>query len=192
MESGADITVGPADGLRGEVTLYDGIAYVSTIDATGKEVVTTGTVPPAIFLAYGGAASWTPIPVDRRIEGLDQAEAFVREWAETQNLPLERGFPFRFEGRMARLSYHVIFLPNDAAGPHSSAAHQQAKTPFSADGELIRIAGVWVPENQVGEVTHPGRRTHLHVVREAARGSGHVDDLIIEAGATLFLPARDS
>lgn len=184
-DDGTLVAVGPVEGLKGEITVYGGVAYVSTVE-NGREVVRQTTDVGAIFLAYGGVSAWRAVGATSVLEGFDEIEAFVAENAAAVGLDPDTAFPFRFEGTASRLGYHVIFRTED--GVHDHAAHRRAKVPFRADGERIAVAGVWADLESVGRYTHPGRRSHMHAIVGDGRGAGHVDDIRIDAGATLFLP----
>ena len=171
------VAVGPVEGLKGEVTVYGGVAYVSTVE-NGRDVVRRTTDVSAIFLAYGSTPAWREIRTTSALDGFDAIEAFVAGNATAIGLDPDTAFPFRFEGTASRLRYHVIYRTED--GTHDHAAHRRAKIPFRVDGERIAVAGVWADPQSVGRYTHP--------VIDGGRGSGHVDDIRIDAGATLFLP----
>jgi len=177
--------VGPVEGLQGEVTIYDGEPSISTVE-NGRVRVDSSFEHRAAFLVYASATEWTAVPIERPIRGLDEAEAFVRAAAEDAGLDLEAPFPFRIEGRADTLTYHVIFKTDDA--PHDRAAHHKAKQMFSATDRAVEIVGFWADAAGEGVYTHPGRRTHLHARLADGSASGHVDDLALPAGATLYLP----
>jgi len=179
------VAVGPVEGLKGEVTIDRGVAYISTVES-GREVVRRTTDVGAIFLAYGSARAWRAVRTTSVLDGFDAIEAFVAAEAAAAGLDPDTPFPFRLEGVASRLGYHVIFRTED--GVHNHAAHRRAKIPFRADGERVAVAAVWADPGSVGRYTHPGRRSHMHAVVDGGRGAGHVDDIRIAAGATLFLP----
>ena len=189
------VAVGPIAGLRGEATIYDGTVIVTTMRG-GKQVVLTGpdaAEAEAVFLAYGSADRWQVVSVPRPLDGLASVEAFVLEAAEAAGLATgpDAAFPFRLEGTPERLRYHVIFQDTEHGsvhGGHDRAAHKRSKIPFEADGLPVRIAGVLVGDRDVGRVTHPGRRTHLHAIVGEAEGAGHVDEIRLSEGMVLFLP----
>ncbi|MGB3455690.1 MAG: hypothetical protein WBG08_04155 [Litorimonas sp.] len=180
--------VGPIEGLQGEVTAYDGELFLSSLDETGAEIRLRDPSVPAVFFAGGTVRAWTEIESEAPLLGLEAVEAFVRRAALEAGLDLDTPFAFRMEGTAAALGYHVIFKADASARPHTMPLHRQSKVPFRADGDRVRLAGVWADDDGVGRYTHPGRHTHLHVVTSENR-SGHVDRIELAAGAVLFLPA---
>ena len=178
--------LGPVDGLRGEVTIYDGMPSVTRL-SDGVPAVSTAMDAQAIFLVYGTASEWTEVPVPTSISGLGELEAFVRSEAEAAGLDLETPFPFRIEGLVDAAAYHVIWRTDDRA-MHNHAAHQEAKRMFELSDEPVRMVGFWLHAEGEGVYTHPGMRTHVHVVNADNTASGHLDDLTLPAGAALYLP----
>lgn len=178
--------LGPIEGLRGEVTIYDGTPSIARFDDGAPNVSTTMDAQ-AIFLVYGAASEWTEVPVSESISGLDELEAFVQSEAETAGLDLETPFPFRIEGAIDTATYHVIWRTDDRA-MHNHAAHQEAKRMFAFSDEPVRLIGFWLHAEGEGVYTHPGLRTHVHVMNADNTASGHLDDLTLPAGATLYLP----
>ena len=180
------VAVGPVEGLRGEITIDKGRAYVSSI-VNGMQEVRVTSYAGAVFLAFGAASIWREVAITEPLEGFDAIEAFIREQAAASGLDPETAFPFRIEGTAERLDYHVIFKTEP--GVHTHAAHRKAKIMFNADGMNMAIAGVWADADGVGRYTHQGRRSHMHVIVNDGQGAGHVDVMRLDAGSTLFLPA---
>ena len=72
---------------------------------------------------------------------------------------------------------------------HDHAAHRRAKKSFDlAGGTPAELFGFIADAEGEGVYTHEGKRMHLHVVASDGAASGHVDDLVVPAGAVLFLP----
>ncbi len=186
------VAVGPVAGLQGEVTIYRGNATIATL-TDGEQSLRSGPAGDeaveAIFLAYGAAQAWEPVVISQPLEGFDAIEAFIALAARDAGLDPQRAFPFRIEGAAERLSYHVIF--KKGAAPHNRAAHRKAKIPFEANDAPVAIAGVWADTASIGRYTHPGRRSHMHANLSDGSGSGHIDAIRLQRGATLFLPRTE-
>ena len=175
--------IGPVEGLRGEVTIYDGVPSVSSVQ-DGAVVVDDSFDHRAAFLVYARAPRWRSVPVARDLESVADVEAYVRQQAVAAGLDPEAPFPFRIEGRASALTYHVMDLAPGAE--HSHATHRQSARTFTADGADARVVGFWGGSVGEGVFTHRGQPSHMHVV--LADGSGHVDSLRVPEGATLYLP----
>ncbi|MFW5634316.1 MAG: hypothetical protein ACOCYR_05430 [Erythrobacter sp.] len=179
------IAVGPVAGLQGEITIYEGEIFVSTIER-GEQVRDAFVAQEASFLAFGAASGWREIDVPGELASLPEIESFVLEQARLAGIPVARPFPFRIEGVAAALDYHVIFKPDTK--PHDRVEHQKAKVKFAAENETVRIAGVWADSAAIGRYTHPGQHIHLHAVLGEGERSGHIDAIRLKRGARLFLP----
>lgn len=177
--------IGPISGLRGEITIYDSDVSIATIRGDAPHVTSTMD-EKAIFLVWASADEWTTVRIPRSLTGLGELEAFVRTAARENGLSLTQPFPFRVEGRVSSLTYHIIFKTRQE--PHDRAEHRRAKRRFSESDAPVRMVGFWADEAGEGVYTHMGMRTHVHFEREDRTTSGHVDDLVIQPGATLYLP----
>ena len=177
--------IGPVEGLRGEVTIYDGLPAIATL-VEGQPRVHNSFDYGAIFLAYGSVSKWQTIPINADVDGLDAVESLVRESALEASLSLDEPFVFRIEGRAEQLDYHIIWKEDDT--PHDRSEHQRSKRRFTVSEADVRIVGVWADSAGEGVYTHPGKRTHLHFVLQDGSTSGHIDGLSLEPGTTLFLP----
>lgn len=187
--------IGPVAGLQGEVTVIDGEPYIATLEQSGD-----GTWAPrvektwdtgAIFLAYGVADRWEAVPVEKQLAGLAAIETFVRDALTARGSSLEQPRMFRIQGVAETMTYHVIWKVDDA--PHNRAEHHKAKIKFDLAEIGVRVVGAWADAAGEGVYTHPGKRTHLHVVATDAQGrlhSGHIDALTLRPGATLWLPVE--
>lgn len=177
--------IGPVAGLRGEVTIYDSQPSISTV-VDGSPLVTEGYVGEAIFLMYSSAPKWQAISLENSVEGLNNIEAMVKEKAQEHGLDIDKPFPLRIEGVAEFIDYHIIFKTNN--NPHNKREHRKAKRKFSIDNQQSKIVGFWVDHNRVGKLTHPGKRTHLHMLAPDNSTSGHIDAISLKKGAKLYLP----
>lgn len=179
--------LGPLAELKGEITIYDGEASISTIE-NGQPLVSDKLQGEAIFLLYGSASAWQRIEIPQAIDELATLETYVERTAAERGLDISDPFPFRIEGVAETMTYHIIFKADEA--PHSHAEHHKAKYTFDVTQQDAKFIGFWVDAARVGKLTHPGERTHLHTILKDNRSSGHVDALQLAEGATLYLPLR--
>lgn len=177
--------LGPVEGLQGEVTIYDSLPSISTIKDDAP-VVDETFEKKAIFLLYASVPEWQAAPVTRSLNNLQDIEQYVAEQATTHGLDTSAPFPFRLEGVADTMTYHIIFKDN--AAPHNKHQHHKSKVKFPLTNQAVNILGFWVDEARVGKLTHPGKRTHLHMVLPDNSASGHVDAVVLAAGSTVYLP----
>lgn len=206
--------VGPVDQLKGEVTIYNGVPYISKIDRGRKPIVKESWNEKAIFLVYGFSKNWQRIEIEKDLIGLKEIELYVKEKASKSGLDINKPFPFRIEGQSSKMVYHIIYLTQDDwnnSGSHAhmkhhhgkrhhqnhkdkskhkkSHNHQKAKKKFNLKDFSLNIVGFWSSADGEGVYTHPGKRTHLNFVSEDKNHSGHVDDIKLNKDSVLFIPA---
>lgn len=181
------MALGPIDNMKGEITIFNGEIYTSTIE-NDQAVFRKDSIVKAVFLAYGSADAYHAAEVEESVKGLKNIEKFIREKAIENGLDLEKSFPFYVEAQVTDLDYHIMFKEDE--GMHGHQAHQKAKRKFKLNNSKVKIVGVWANSQEEGIYTHNGSRTHLHFVNEESMASGHVDDVQIVAGSTLYLPQK--
>jgi acetolactate decarboxylase len=177
--------IGPIEGLKGEITVYDGKASIATIERA-QPTISSSLHHGAIFLAYGSATRWQTSTLDTSISGLSDVEAYVQKMATRHNVDTRKPFPFRIEGSVDSLDYHIIYKTDDA--PHNATEHQRAKQKYTVHDSNVCIIGFWADVTCQGVYTHPDKRTHLHFILDDDTASGHVDAVQLREGALLYLP----
>ena len=158
--------IGPIEGLKGEITVNDGKVYVATMDNDNPKFSNTTMNTKAIFMVYGSCSEWIKIP--------------------TNGSDMEKPFPFKIEGKVNTLNYHIIYKKDKV--PHNVEEHQKAKQKFEIANENIEVIGFWADAKGEGVYTHPGHRTHLHFTESNNNKSGHIDDIKLMQEAILYLP----
>jgi len=179
--------IGPVAGLRGEITVIDGDASVSIVGEKGP--TTASTDVEAAFLAWAYVPEWRRVAIPPSVRTQEQLEVFVLEAAKEAGLPADQPLVFRVEGRAQTLALHVIWHePGDALGKE---AHDKAKVPVAVKDEEISIIGFWSTQH-LGVFTPMVSPFHMHAWTKGKRISGHVDDVQMQPGGTLLLPARSA
>jgi acetolactate decarboxylase len=180
--------IGALSELRGEITISAGqvfITYAITANSSETEV-STHSSERATLLVASQVASWREVPIvdpiapgsfDERIESL----------ASTAGVSTDDPFPFLIVGPTANLRWHVIDGRRLPAGSSSHADHLRAGVQHARDRTNASLVGFFSHRHQ-GVFTHRGSRTHVHCVLDSPRSSGHVDEVTVLPGTTLFLP----
>ncbi len=184
--------VGALEGLAGEVTFDGGVAWISTPAGDGElhtERIAAGssTELGAALLAFHRVERWSPHAVEEPASLLELGDR-VREVAEAAGLATGQPVPFRVEGTLRELRYHIIDGAALPPGPSSHEAHQAAAVRVEHDAVQGTLIGVW-STGHAGVFTHMGETVHVHATVPEPLGSGHVDAVHVPAGATLMLPA---
>lgn len=180
--------VGALEGLEGEITIVDG--EVSIAQVVDGELVLRGLRKrdEASLLVLAEVSAWHEDSLPQ-VRGLRDLETVLEGRVRLAGLdPGLTPVPVHVEGTFERLSLHVL----DGSCP---VARPDGPPPWRWEGGGARggLVGVYA-EGQGGVMTHHGQRLHLHAVVVDPDGrvlSGHVDDVALGEGSSLFLPAPD-
>ncbi len=188
--AGADaIGLGALSGLRGEIAIIEGEAWLGYPDGEDTITVAVANAPDeeAALLVVGDVPQWVTFTIEEQLtyEGLTQV---VEDILEAANWPDDGALPFKIEGAIERVDWHVIDGSRLPEGEASHDDYEQASVQGSLVGGSPTLVGFYSTQH-AGVITHGGVRLHVHVI-DADRGvTGHVEDALIGAGSILSLPA---
>lgn len=184
--------VGSLSGLRGEITIVDGTAWLAypPADAHGTPRVTTdgNGAEQAAFLAvaYVAPNQWQKIELGGALtsDALDDA---IAKLAADHGL---RGadFPFRIEGRLQKVIIAIVDGRRLPPGPGSEAIMKKANVLETESGVSASLVGFYSAASD-GRFTHEGAHTHVHVVVPQKHATGHASTFTVDRGAILYLPS---
>ncbi len=174
--------LGPREGLQGEVTVFDGRPSVARV-VEGRIEIDRSFDHHACFLVFATVATWEETVLAGPICGVPVLEDIVVEAAAGSRVgaPL----PFRVTGRANRVAFHVLDKRDGLA--HSPALHERAKIHFALEGEAVEIIGFFSSRHH-GIFTPKDANVHLHVRTIDDRMSGHLEEVELAPGASLWLP----
>jgi hypothetical protein len=175
--------VGPRAGLRGEVTILDGRALVSTLRA-GTMSVSESFDHEACFLVQAQVPRWRSTVIGDALPGMAELARMLPDAARLVGIDVSEPFPFLLAGRADSATVHVLDKRDGL--PHNAERHERAKVRFVLAGavEVIgfhsaRHEGIFIPR---------GSSVHAHLRTADDRCAGHLDALRMAAGWTLALP----
>jgi acetolactate decarboxylase len=177
--------VGALSGLRGEITIIGGAAWLAYPDADTnvRSVKSTSSTEDATLLVAQRIGAWTEsrVPEPVAYEALDQR---LGEMARQAGLPDGEPFVFVVRGEVADLEWHVI--DGRRLGPEGGghASHRQAAVVRTAAAARATLVGFYSTRHG-GIFTHVGARTHIHGVVGEDEASGHVDHVTLPAGTVI-------
>jgi acetolactate decarboxylase len=178
--------LGPVEGLRGEVTIFDNEPCVSRVVHRSIEV-DASFEPRACFLVYAHVRGWVEVPCGAPIEGMERLETMAVKRAAEHGIDVTEPFPFRLTGLAERLALHVLDKRDGL--PHTPELHEQAKVRFSFHGEPVEVLGFFSSQHR-GIFTPRESNVHMHARLRDGRVAGHVDDVrcYCVLTATLVVP----
>jgi acetolactate decarboxylase len=173
--------LGPVEGLRGEITVVDGVIHVGTV-SSGKPVANVQKDAKAVFLAYSYVGSWREFsqPAGADLAGIAAA-------IEKAGPGLDRT-PFVVSGTVEAAGFHIMdYIPDGEAW--SMEKHDVAKAKFGLASASVTLVGFFTTrEEDAGVFVHHSDRLHVHLVSDGR--TGHLDSVSLRPGWTLKLPAR--
>jgi acetolactate decarboxylase len=175
----------PLEGLKGEVTVWDGCAFLARWDA-GKLVTTDEFKGKACFLVYSQVPRWI---ASKLLAGLDQPEdleARIFLEAKKAGVATDRPFPFLLRGTAHKVKLHVV-NKNDNA-PYNLAEHDKIKVPLVLLERGVDVIGFYSKEH-AGVFTHHDSFVHMHALTRDRKVSGHVDELSPGSGMRIYISA---
>ena len=182
--------VGAVTGLRGEITIIDGVVWVSRADSSGALVCRSDVASShsATFLATAEVTDWREFVLDEDLTP-DRFEETIAAFGKTAGLDAETGFPFVVEGAFSPIDLHVINgrcpLASDSAGEEDATSDPIRIARGTAIGTLVGFYA----EGSGGVLTHHGAHTHVHVlIPRDPQTAGHVDAVGIQRGGRVRLP----
>lgn len=180
--------VGALAELAGEITVVQGVAYLSYPAGPEKTRTETTSRPTAgaALLVAAEVREWQSLTTPRAIafEELDQA---IADLAAKAGIPSGQRFPFLVLGDVEELSWHVIDGSKLAGEGAAQQDHLAAAVRASAKRTRATLVGFF-SETDEGVFTHMGSKTHIHCVLDEPLSSGHVDHVALPAGTTVKFP----
>jgi acetolactate decarboxylase len=191
-ETGTDATsigIGAIEGLRGEITILDGEAWLGYPDGLTATTMVRESAPEeqAALLVVSQVSDWVSFTTELDTTYEELTDVIV-ELLEAAYWPDTGALAFKVEGNISQVDWHVIDGSRLPEGQASHEDHEEA----SVSGTLIGGSPVMVgfySTQHAGVITHGGVRIHLHVTDAEREVSGHVEDAIIGAGSTISFPA---
>ena len=175
---------GPLEGLKGEVTVWDGKASLARWEA-GKVVTTEEFKGKACFLVYAQVPTWTESKLPAGLDKPDDLEAEIFLEARKAGVPTDRPFPFLLRGTAQKVKLHILNKTDNA--PHNPEEHAKVKVPVVLEGCEVDVIGFY-SKKHAGVFTHHDSYAHMHALTADGKVSGHVDQLSPGGEMRLYLP----
>ncbi|MEO1254415.1 MAG: acetolactate decarboxylase [Bacteroidota bacterium] len=162
--------LGPLEGLKGEITIIDGVSYVSFLNSLGQLKVIENYNVKAPFFVYGKVDEWKPTTMPSHVTDLGSLELYL-----TSIISTESPFFFRMVGTVAYAKVHI----------QNQQGERNNKVDFELTDEEVTIIGVYSQSHQ-RVFTHHDSFIHTHLISKSKKMMGHLDELKIEK-VELFL-----
>jgi acetolactate decarboxylase len=175
--------LGPAAGLKGEIMILDGQAFVTSAMA-GRVQTREESDLDAAMLVYAYVQHWSKYTLPDSIPDYATLQELVRKTAARHGISADSAFPFMLTAPSAEARYHVIDWREGVE--HTMDNHKQFALRFGQDAGPIEALGFYSNHHQ-GVFTHHTAAIHVHM-RDSSGVVGHLDGVRLPKGATIYLP----
>lgn len=177
--------LGAVEGMRGEITILDGVPWLSLGARERGRATSRVTDEGAALLVATSVEHWQRITLTENIESAE-VDARIEALARAAGLDVESPVPFLVEGELADVQWHILVKPPDTPGAHDHTRN-------AVHGEAAAMHGTAVgffSKHHAGVFTHMGEHTHVHVVDPTTALAAHADRWAARAGSVVSLPSR--
>jgi acetolactate decarboxylase len=156
--------LGPAEGLRGEVSVFDSEFSISRI-IDGTLRVERHFDVSACFLVFAEVSAWRRFTIETAIMEQPVLEDFIAKSASDLGGDINRSFPFLIDATPAHATFHV--LDKRDGPPHTPGLHEKAKVRFVLQRQPVEVIGFY--SNRHRGIFYAGRREHPHAFQGSER-----------------------
>lgn len=178
--------LGPIEGLRGEVTIWDSKPSIARI-IDGKLLTTESFENKACFLVYASVDDWQEVSIPQEITDEKVLEKWLEKTASARGVNTKRPFPFLIKDTPTKLSFHVVNKTDDS--PHTPVRHEAIKKRFTLEDANVKLLGFY-SDSHHGVFTHHDSNIHMHMITNDEKQSGHVESIHFSKDARMYLPRQ--
>lgn len=174
--------IGPLSFLKGEVLIWDGIPFVSSVHPKDTSVlVEQNDSVSSPFFVMAKVNNWQKVEIPSSISTIQQIDQFLLN----SNFNTGNPFAFKLSGTVENAVYHIQNLPDGSRVSNPQQAHK-GQVKYRLDQVEVDILGFF-SQNHQGIFTHHDTYTHMHIISKDKKYMGHLDDLKIQ-NMNLFIP----
>lgn len=175
--------LGPVEYLAGEILIFNGKAYKSTVVRDSRMNVQETYDIKAPFFAYANISNWNEHILSEDFESIAELEKRIDELSRK----LTRPFMFKLQGMIKHAKIHIVNLPEGSKVSSPEEAHR-GLIDYHIRNEPCEIIGFFSTEHQT-IFTHHDTFLHMHLITNDKTQMGHLDELSFESGKMkLYLP----
>lgn len=167
--------LGAMENLKGEIQIFNGKPSNSFVKNDSIEIDNSYTYN-ASLLVYAQVGEWNTFQADNK-QTKSELEAKIFELAKSNNIDIEKPFPFLIEGEVSSLDWHVIdWKKGDTV--HNHKKHKESGLNGILTDSDVLILGFYSTKHKA-IFTHHTTNMHMHFKTIDNLLAGHVDDVII-------------
>ena len=177
--------LGPVEYLSGELMIFDGKSYKSTVLTPSTMKVEETYDIKAPFFGYANISKWTEQTLPDSIQTIQQLETYLNK--VSKNSP--RPFMYKLTGTVEQATIHIVNLPEGSKVSSPDEAHKGQKN-YELQNEQADIIGFFSTEHKA-IFTHHDTFLHMHLITSDRQKMGHLDEVLFKKGTMkLYLPTE--
>lgn len=168
--------IGPLEYLQGEITVFDGISYISNVETDTSMMVSETLLVKAPFLVYTNIKKWEEIKIPNSINDLKSLEWF---WNNLENKS-DEPFAFKIEAQIKEANIHIVNLPKGVKVSSPEEAHQ-GQVNYILKDKAVDLIGFYSTKHHA-VFTHHDTNMHIHLITKDRKLMGHLESLVFKSG----------
>lgn len=177
--------LGPVEYLSGELMIFDGKSYKSTVLTPSTMKVEETYKAKAPFFGYVNIEKWEEKNLPQNIQTIAELESYL----DKNTKSIKRPFMFKLNGIVGTAKIHVVNLPKGSKVSSPDEAHK-GQTNFEIENQQVDILGFFSTEHKA-IFTHHDTFLHMHLLTNDRTKMGHLDELKLKKGTVkLYLPTE--
>lgn len=168
--------MGPYDRMHGEINIFDGKPFYSSVDEKGRGIVSANWEIESPFFVYANVENWTEFEVSAEYKSMDDIQIVIAETAQSKGFNLKKPFPFRIKGSFDQMTTHIVMPRSENIKGFQSGKKQEDYVLKNQQGELLGFYS----ENNKGIYTHKDSYIHVHFLGDDAAIMGHLDKIKVQ------------
>jgi acetolactate decarboxylase len=176
--------IGPYGRMEGEITVWDGTPYYSSVNNLGEGIVTKSWEIEAPFFVYTNVSKWKKYKIDFNCKNLDDLQKAIENLAKAKDYDLRTPFVVKIKGKLDKLTTHIV-MPRSADIAGYQADKKQADYDFEqTEGEVL----VFYSQKHQGIYTHKDSFIHAHFLSNDKKTMGHIDKISFSGKVEVSFP----
>ncbi|WP_255071208.1 FmdE family protein [Lacihabitans sp. LS3-19] len=175
--------MGPYDRMRGEITVFDGKPFYSSVNENGEGIVSANWNIVSPFFVYANVDNWQEIKVSASLSSVDEVQKLVAETASKYGFDLKKPFPFRIRGVFDEMTTHIVMPRSEEIQGFQTGKKQANFTNFNQKGELL---GFYSEVHQ-GVFTSKNSFVHVHFLSDDETNMAHLDKISVPLTELIIL-----
>ena len=177
--------LGAVENLKGEIQIFDSKPYVSFVENNILKFDTSYS-KRATLLVYATVKDWVSIKLPDNLTSGKELESYIQKVAFENKIDTKQPFPFRIEGKLKEVHWHVINW-KDGDQEHSHSKHVSSGLNGGIENIDVELLGFYSNSHH-SIFTHHTTNMHMHVKLQDGKIAGHVDELELGENMVLSLP----